>query len=47
MHPVWCSDLGQHADRGEHGRVVRMVVHDDPGVGPEAVQLGVDVDGRA
>ena len=38
-------EVGQLADRRERRRVRRVVVHDDRGVGPPAVQLGVDVHG--
>ena len=39
-------ELGQLADRREQADVVRVVVHDDAGVGAPLVQLGVDVDRR-
>ena len=37
--------VGQDAEGGQHGHVVGVVVHHDAGVGADAVQLGVDVDG--
>ena len=40
---VLVHELGELADRGERGRVRRVVVHDDGGVGALAVQLGVEV----
>ena len=44
---VLVHELGQLADRGERGRVRRVVVHDDGRVGALAVQLGVEVHRRA
>src|SRR5258707_1234458 len=39
------DQLRQHAEGGDQADVVGMVVDHHPGVGPQSMQFGVDVDG--